>query len=386
MDNFIFYNPVKIIFGKNTIPELTNEVSKYNRILLAYGGGSIKKNGVYDQVVTALANHTIFEFQGIEPNPKYETLMRAVELCRTEKIEFILAVGGGSVIDGCKFIAAAVDYEGDPWEFVGDFTGKSIKSSIPLGTILTLPAAGSEMNCGAVISRANSPDKLPFASQKVFPRFSILDPETTFTLPTAQTANGIVDAFVHITEQYLTFNANASVQDHWAEGLLLSLLEEGPKVLADPENYDARANIMWASTMALNGLLSVGVSTDWATHMLGHELTAKFGLDHGVTLAIVWPSMMRIKKNNKFNKLLRYAKEVWGIGEGEDAEKIEKAITKTQEFFESIGIKTHLSDYGIGREDIDGLIGQLDKHGMDRLGERQDINLEESRLILEACL
>ncbi|HCN91196.1 MAG TPA: NADH-dependent alcohol dehydrogenase, partial [Oxalobacteraceae bacterium] len=295
MLNFDFYNPTKIVFGQGRIAELPTLIPPEARVLMLYGGGSIKSNGVLDQVRAALSGYTVQEFSGIEPNPSFETLMQAVELVRKEKLDFLLAVGGGSVIDGTKFVAAAVDFEGDPWQILKK-RGANITQALPFGSILTLPATGSEMNNGSVVTRKSLKAKVPFSSPHVFPKFSILDPATTFTLPVRQIGNGVVDAFAHVMEQYLTYPVNAPVQDRFAEGILLTLIEEGPKALAEPDDYDVRANVMWCATLALNGLIGAGVPHDWATHMVGHELTALYGLDHAQTLAIVLPSMLRVRK------------------------------------------------------------------------------------------
>ncbi len=345
MLNFTFRNPVKIIFGEGQIAALANEVPENKRILLTYGGGSIKKNGVYDQVMAALKNHTVIEFGGIEPNPTYETLLKAVDIIKKEKIDFVLAVGGGSTVDGTKFIVAAAKFKGEPWDMLEKQA--PIESALPFGVVLTLPATGSEMNSGAVVSRAATKDKLNFMDPNMFPQFSILDPTTTYSLPSKQTSNGIVDAFIHVLEQYLTFHVDAPLQDRFAEGILQTLIEEAPKVFANPKNYQARANIMWCSTMALNGLIGTGVPQDWATHMIGHEITAMFGLDHGQTLAIILPSIMQIRSHQKGNKIIQYGERVFGITEGSDEKRIEETIFKTREFFESLNLPTYLSDYNI---------------------------------------
>lgn len=383
MLNFTFHNPTKILFGKNQISNLTAEIPKNKIILMTYGYGSIKKNGVYDQVKLALKDHMVFEFSDISPNPKYEQLLEALPIIKQNKIDFLLAVGGGSVIDGTKFIAAAANFKGDTWEMIKN--SQSINSALPFGCVLTLPATGSEMNCGSVISRANSADKLGFMHNLLYPQFSVLDPTTTFSLPPKQTANGIVDAFVHVIEQYLTYPVNAAIQDRIAEGILLTLIEESQKVFADPNNYDVRANLMWCASCALNGFISAGVPSDWATHWLGHEITARFGLDHGETLAIVLPSLLNIKREQKHAKLLQYGKRVWNITQGSDNERINQVITKTQEFFESIGIKTRLKDYNIAASLIPELVKQLQKHGLTALGEHQDIDLKQSELIYLGC-
>ncbi|MEA5566582.1 iron-containing alcohol dehydrogenase [Anabaena sp. UHCC 0399] len=380
MENFVFYNPVKILFGKGQIANIGAEIPADAKILITYGGGSIKTNGVYDQVKSTLAGRNVFEFGGIEPNPRLETLMKAVELVRQEGIDFLLAVGGGSVLDGTKFIAAAVHFEGDPWDIL--IKQAPVTAAVTLGTVLTLPATGSEMNTGAVITKEETQEKLYFTSDLVFPRFSVLDPETTFSLPPRQIGNGIVDAYTHVMEQYLTYPANAPLQDGMAESILKTLIEEGVKTLANPHDYDARANVMWCATMALNGLIGAGVPQDWATHMIGHELTAEHGLDHAQTLAIVLPSTLSVRRDRKWQKLLQYAERVWNIVDGSEAERVEQAIAQTRNFFESVGVRTHLSDYGVGLESIPAIIERLRKHGLAVLGEQQDVDSQVVEKIL----
>lgn len=381
MENFTFYNPTRILFGQGRIADLAREVPAGARVLITYGGGSVVKTGTLAEVKTALEGFTLFEFSGIEPNPTYETLMQAVELARREKIDFLLAVGGGSVIDGTKFIAAAIPFNGDPWDILSKRA--KINGAIPFGSILTLPATGSEMNSGAVITRRASNDKLAFSNPQLFPRFSVLDPSKTLTLPPRQVANGVVDAFVHTIEQYLTYPANAKVQDRFAEGLLLTLIEDGPIALSEPDNLAVRANLMWTATMALNGLIGAGVPNDWATHMLGHELTALHGLDHAQTLAVVLPSMLQVRRAEKREKLLQYAERVWNLHEGDEEARIDQAIVQTRRFFESLQVATRLSDYGIGRDAIPALVAQLERHGMTTLGERRSLTLEASRQVYE---
>ena len=385
MLNFTFYNPTKIIFGKDTIKEIAKEIPEDAKIMITYGGGSVKRNGVLDEVKAALSKHPIDEFPGIEPNPTYETLMQCVEKVRSKKNDFLLAVGGGSVIDGTKFIAAAVYYEGDPWNIVKSY-GRGVKKALPFGTVLTLPATGSEMNSGAVITKRETKTKLPFAHRLVYPKFSVLDPTKTYTLPANQIANGVIDTFVHITEQYLTYPVAGKIQDRFAEGLLLTLIEEGPKALADPTNYDVRANLMWCATLGLNGLISAGVPQDWATHMVGHELTALAGLDHAVTLAIVLPAMLTIRKNEKREKLLQYAERVWGISKGDPDARIDQAIDETRMFFERMQISTRLCDYGLTPEVIPQVIEQLRAHDMMKLGEKTDVIPEMVEKILKLCV
>ncbi len=380
MLNFEYKNPVKIIFGKGSIPKVANEIPENARILLTYGGGSIMKNGVYDQVKKALEGFNVAEFGGIEANPHYETCMKAVEVVKSGNIDFLLSVGGGSVLDATKFIAAAALYKnGDPWDILAKY--RPVIDALPIGAVLTLPATGSEMNGNSVISRVSTQEKLAFGSLKVMPQFSILDPECVFTLPDKQVANGIVDAFVHVMEQYLTTNLNSPIQDRFAESILITLIEEGPKVLADRKDYDAAANFMWSATMALNGLIGVGVQQDWATHGIGHELTAFHGIDHARTLAIVLPGVMNIKRENKKEKILQYGQRVWGISEGSENERIDAAIAKTVEFFESLGLPTTLPEYNVPEETVTKIVNRFKKRPY-KLGEKADIGFEEIELIL----
>jgi NADP-dependent alcohol dehydrogenase len=381
MQNFSFHNPTRIVFGEGQISELATLIPQDARILFTYGGGSIKNNGVYDQVKTALNQHTLFEFGGIEPNPRYETLMRAVAMVKENKIDYLLAVGGGSVVDGTKFIAAAVEYEGEPWDILAKHA--PVTKAMPLGCVLTLPATGSESNGNSVVTRASTQEKLSFGSPLVYPQFAVLDPTTTYTLPPRQIANGAVDAFVHIMEQYLTYPVNAKVQDRFAEGLLLTLIEEGPRALAEPTNYQVRANLMWAATMALNGLIGVGVPQDWATHMIGHELTALHGLDHAQTLAVVLPALMQHQRAQKREKLLQYGRRVWQLNNADEEELITAAIQRTKDFFEQMGTPTTLSGYGISTDAIPAIVAMLEKHNLTALGEHGDITPAASRKILE---
>jgi NADP-dependent alcohol dehydrogenase len=369
MENFVFWNPTKILFGKGQIAAIRKEIPAGTRVLVTYGGGSIRSNGVYGQVMAALSHCQVLEFGGIQPNPEYETLMQAVRLARTEKAEFLLAVGGGSVLDGTKFIAAAIPFEGEPWDIVQKHA--EVKSAVPLGSVLTLPATGSEANPYAVISRAETGEKLAFSSPHVYPKFSVLDPETTFTLPPRQVANGIVDAYVHVMEQYLTYPAKAELNDRFAESILKTLIEVGPRTLANPQDYDARATFVWAATMALNGLIGCGVPQDWATHMIGHELTALYGIDHARTLAVVAPHLYRVMRRDKAAKLLQYGERVWDIREGDEDERIEAAIRKTEEFFESLGVPTRLARYEGVKPETPRLVAErLERRGMAKLGER----------------
>jgi NADP-dependent alcohol dehydrogenase len=380
MYNFNFVNPTKIVFGEGQIKEIATMIPAGARILLTYGGGSIKTNGVYDQVVKALEGKIWFEFGGIEPNPHYETLMKAVDLVKKEKIDFLLPVGGGSVIDGTKLIAAAIHFEGEPWDILAQ--DQPFYSALPIGCILTLPATGTESNGNSVITKVATHEKLSFSSPLVYPQFAILDPTTTYSLPPRHIANGVVDAFVHIMEQYLTYPVNAKVQDRFAEGLLMTLIEEGPKALQAPTDYGVRANVMWAATMALNGLIGVGVPQDWATHMIGHELTAMHGLDHAQTLAVVLPAVMQHQRDKKRSKLIQYGRRVWNIQDGNDDAIIDSAIAATREFFEAMGVPTRLSVYGVKSDSIPKLIERLVAHHFIALGEHGDITPDASRDIL----
>ena len=386
MLDFTFHNPTKIVFGKDKIKELDNLIPKDARVLILYGGGSIKKFKTLDKVKEALAGRELFEFSGIEPNPKYETLIKAAELVKKENINFLLAVGGGSVMDGTKFVNLAVNYEGeDKSELLNyGFNPVPVSKSIPIGTVVTLPATGSEMNSGAVISYNGG--KFSVRSPFSFPKFSILDPTLTFTLPKTQVANGVVDTFIHVLEQYATYPVDARFQDRTAEGILKTLIEIGKDTIDNPTDYDLRANLVWCATMGLNGLIGAGVPQDWTTHKIGHELTALYGIDHAKTLATILPALWEVRKDEKREKLLQYAKRVWHITDGSDDEKIDLAIMKTRNFFESLGISTHLSSYGLKQDDVDAIINSLKKHKMQNLSERGDIGIEISRKIIEKAL
>lgn len=384
MFNFSFQNPTRIVFGKDQLAQLAKLIPPGSKVLLTYGGGSIKKNGVYDQVVKALAGFDWQEFSGIEPNPSFETLMRAADLVRREKIDFLLPVGGGSVIDGTKFIAAAAVFDGDAWDILAK--AAKVTAAIPLGCVLTLPATGTESNGNSVVTRYETQQKLSFSSAQVYPQFAILDPTVTFSLPPKQIANGVVDAFVHVMEQYMTYPVNAPVQDRFAEGLLQTLIEEGPKALSQPDNYDVRANIMWAATMALNGLIGQGVPQDWATHMIGHEITALYGLDHAQTLAIVLPSLLQQQRVQKRDKLLQYGRRVWQLQHQDEERLIDDAINHTRAFFEQMGVPTRLADYGIKADAVDKLVAALQANGMVKLGEHGDITPDVSRQILQRAV
>ena len=384
MNNFDLYNPVNYVFGKGQIAKLSELTPKNTKILIAYGGGSIFKNGVYDQVKAALDGYEILEFGGIEPNPKYETLMKAVEIIRTEKIGFILAVGGGSVIDGVKFISAAVNYEGD----AADILRKKIlfkegSNVIPFGTVLTLPATGSEMNSGAVVTINATQEKLTLGGSALFPKFSIVDPTVITSLPKRQLQNGVVDAFTHVMEQYLTYPHDAYLQDRFSESILQTLIEIGPEVVENPSDYKLASNFVWSATMALNGLIQKGVPSDWATHMIGHELTALYEIDHARTLAIIAPSLYRVMFETKKDKLAQYGKRVWNLT-GSTDEIAEKAIEKTVAFFHTMGMKTKLSENAENYEKTaDFIVNRFEERGWKALGEKQNITLEKVREIVE---
>lgn len=384
MDNFTFHNPTRIHFGRGQIKQLATEIPDSARVLLLAGGGSIKANGVLAQVQAALGRRTVHEFWGVEANPDYDTLMKALERVRREKLEWIVPVGGGSVLDGAKFVAAAAAYSGDPWQILLD-QGASVKSALPLAAVLTLPATGSEANGASVISRRARQEKLHFISPHVYPRCSVLDPETTYSLPAAQVANGLGDAFCHVLEQYLTYPADAPIQDRFAEGVLRTLVEVAPKTLADPRDYAARANFVWSATCALNGWIGVGVPQDWSTHMIGHELTALHGIDHARTLAIVLPNLLHAQRATKRAKLLQYADRVWDLRDGTEDARIDGAIARTRAFYEGIGIKTRLSDYHVPATTAAEVAQRLARRGLKAIGEHGDLTPDRVEAILRAA-
>lgn len=379
MNNFEFANPVKVVFGKGTIARLSSLVPVGSKVLMVFGGGSIKKNGIYEQVKEALTGFDVIEFGGIEANPHYETCLKAVELVKKEKVSFLLAVGGGSVIDATKFIASATCFEGEPWDILSK--GIPVKEALPLGVVLTLAATGSEMNERSVISRVGTCEKLNFASPAIFPKFAILDPEVTYSLPARQVANGVVDSFIHVVEQYLTYPVNAKVQDAFSEGLMKVIHEEGLKVLDSPHDYDIRANLMWAATNALNVWIGQGVPQDWSSHRMGYALTAQFGLDHAQTLAILLPGVMTYMFKEKQIKLARLGEVVFDIKEGSEEERARQTIVACEDFFHKMGFKTRLGDYGIKESDLDALAAPVDKQGW-HLGEHRNIDSRATREIL----
>ena len=388
MFNFDFYNPTHIVFGKDRLDELDTLVPKDAKVLITYGGGSAVRSGLIDRIVKVLGNRKVEQFGGIEPNPSLETCERAVAFIKEHGVDFVLAVGGGSVVDATKLIVMGATYDGPVIEVmkagIPAVPVEMVPNPLPFGTVMTLPATGSEMNNGAVITYGDG--KFPVFSSLVFPKFSMLDPTLTFTLPEKQVKNGVIDTFVHTTEQYLTYPVEGRIQDRFSEGILKTMIEIGKETVENPENYDIRANHVWASTLALNGLIGAGVPQDWATHLIGHELTATYHLDHGITLAIVLPALLEVKKADKLEKLAQYATRVWHITEGTTEEKADKAIAKTREFFESLGVSTHLKDYGLGEEAVDKIVKQLEAHGMTQLGEKGDVTPEVAREILTRAL
>ncbi|MFY7743513.1 MAG: iron-containing alcohol dehydrogenase [Flavobacterium sp.] len=385
MTNFDLYNPTNYIFGKGQIAKLSELIPANSKILLAYGGGSIFKNGVYDQVKSALSLVEMVEFGGIEPNPRYETLMKAVEIIRNEKITFILAVGGGSVIDGVKFISGAVNFEGDAIEILKKrILFKDVSKVVPFGTVLTLPATGSEMNSGAVVTIEATQEKLTLGGSALFPKFSICDPTVVASLPKRQLENGVVDAFTHVMEQYLTYPHDALLQDRIAESILQTLIEIGPDVVQHPSDYKLASNFMWCATMALNGLIQKGVPSDWATHMIGHELTALYEIDHSRTLAIIGPNLYRTMFETKKEKLAQYGERVWNVEGNSIEEKATQAIEKTVEFLHKMGMETKLSNYTSDYEKAsDFIVNRFEERGWKAMGEKQNITLEKVRQIVE---
>ena len=378
MENFIFRNPTKLIFGKGMIARLAEEIPAGVKIMVTFGGGSVKRNGVYEQVVAALAGRDYIEFWGIEPNPKIETLRKAVEQCKREGVGFLLAVGGGSVLDGTKLIAAAVHYDGDAWDLVRN--GSLIGEIVPFGDVMTLPATASEMNRNAVISSTATREK--YGMKVDYPRFLILDPQTTFSLPAYQRAAGMADTFIHVMEQYMTVAGQSPLMDRWSEGILQTLVEIAPRVLAEPHDYDTMADYMLCATMGLNGFIAMGVAEDWATHQIGHELTAIEGLTHGHTLAIVFPGLLKVLRGQKMSKILQYGERVWGIREGDDEERALRTIDATEAFFRSLGLQTRLHEVGIGEETILEIERRFNARGV-AFGEGRNVTGTVARRILE---
>lgn len=379
MLNFEIQNPTKIIFGADQLAKLPAYLQTYNpkKILIAYGGGSIEKSGLLQRIEAELSAYTVFKFKGIEANPQFKTLMQAVDMIQQENIDFILAVGGGSVIDGVKFISGASRYEGDPWEVLLRLPDKVFTDALPFGTVLTLPATGSEANSGAVISRDELKEKRTMGGPLFFPKFSFLDPTVVSTLPKRQIANGIVDSFMHVLEQYLTYPTGNLLQEREAEAILTTLIEIAAPLMENPADYKLAANLMWCANHALNGNLRCGVPTDWATHMIGHELTALYGIDHARTLAIIAPRLYEVKFENKKEKLAQFGSRVWKLQGSKEAVG-RQAIRRTEAFFESLGIATHISAYTPSGQDAAEIIRKrFEERGWNNLGERQDLSFDE---------
>ncbi|WP_314073210.1 iron-containing alcohol dehydrogenase [uncultured Granulicatella sp.] len=388
IQNFTFQNPTKILFGKKRIEEIDNEIPKDAKVLILYGGGSVKKNGAFERAVLALGGRDWDEFSGIEANPTFETLMKAVHKVREGGFTYLLAIGGGSVIDGTKFVSAASLFEGDPIDLFGWGIGKGlpVQEVVPFGTILTLPATGSEMNSGAVISFVEKNAKVSFRGPKTFPVFSVLEPELTYTLPERQLVNGLLDSFIHVMENYLTYPVGGILQDRYAESILQTLIEIAPRIIDIHHiDYNDRATFMWCATNALNGTINLGVPTDWSSHALGHEITLNHGIDHGRTLSIVLPAMMKVRKNQKWEKLVQYGKRVWGL-DGEENEVVEQAIINTEKFFSSLGAPTRFSDVGLGEEVIPALVEGLKRHKKVALSEHGDVTPEVAYVVYKTAL
>jgi NADP-dependent alcohol dehydrogenase len=383
MRNFDFQNPTRILFGRGQIESIAEQIPADAHILLVAGGGSIRNNGVLDQVKIALEGRALHEFWGVAPNPDVAALRPALDIVRAQSIDFVLAVGGGSVIDGAKLIAAAARTAAEPWAIA---KGARVTEALPLGVVLTLPATGSESNGAAAISNKETGQKLVFVSPLCFPRFAVLDPETTFSLPARQVSNGIADAFVHVLEQYLTYPAGGVLSDRLAEALLITLKEQGPLALREPSNYEVRANLMWAASLALNGLIGQGVPQDWTTHHIGHELTALFGLDHARSLAVVLPAMLEARRLQKAEKIGQFGVRVFGIHAPSAAEAIDATIAQTVAFFESLGIPTRLSAHGINEAAIPQIVAKLKANRRLRMGERLDITPDAAGEILRLAL
>lgn len=377
---FELKNPTHIVFGEGSIASLRKLVTPGARVLLFYGAGSIKRNGVYDQVKAALSQAVVTEFGGVEVNPHYETIMRAATEARRDEIDLILAVGGGSVIDAAKFLASAITTdEPDPWEAF--FHKRYPRTIIPVGCVLTLPATGSESNAVSVITSVARQIKYPFANEAARPIFAIMDPSTMASLDKRQSANGAVDAFTHVLEQYLTVPANAPVQHGYSEVLLRTLIEWGP-MLVEHNTPEARENVMWAANQALNGLIGAGVTSDWATHYIGHAITALYDIDHARTLTLVMPSLLRFKRADKLAMLARYARNVWGVTESDDAKAAEIAIDKTEDFFRRMGLPVRIADVApiaIVAEDV---VRHMERAGQTELGEHGDIRGPQVKQIL----
>ena len=376
--NYTYFNPTSIEFGTDKIKSIVNYIDKKLKVLVVYGGGSIKKNGVYEQVKTVLEGYTWLEFSGVEPNPSYETLNKAVKIIKDEKIDFVLAVGGGSVIDGSKYLVAAALYDGDGWDFLDG--SKQVEKALPLGAILTLPATGSESNTTAVISKKSTNEKRYFGSPLLYPKFAVLDPNVMSTLDDRQLANGLVDAFVHTCEQYLTYPNTSLLHDGYAQTILkglhtLSMDWENRKTISWQEN------LMLLANQALNGFIGSGVPQDWATHMIGHEITAFYGLDHARSLAVVQPQLLRVMIEDKKEKLTLMGKEVFDM-----PNNYELVIEAIEYMYNSIGVSTNLNDYEIDDKVVENITTALKAHGMTNIGEKGNVTLEKVAQILNMAM
>ena len=389
MLNFEVVNPTRIVFGRdqlNRLPELLSEYCPSKRVLIAYGGGSAERIGLLHKIREQLKGFHLVEFGGIEANPQFTTLMKGVDLARKETVDCILAVGGGSVIDGVKFMTGAFHYQGDAWDVLTRKENCVFEKALPFGVVLTLPATGSEANSGAVISREELSEKRAMGGPLFFPKFSFCDPSVVASLPKKQIANGIIDAFVHTLEQYVTFPSQNFLQERQAEAILSTLIEIAPKVIDSPDDYTLAANLMWSATNALNGNLRCGVPTDWCTHMIGHEFTALYHIDHARTLAIVMPRLWENQFNNKQAKLTQYGKRVWNLS-GSETEIAREAIDKTEAFFQSLGVDTKLSAYTADTDHVAEIIRQrFEERGWIAMGERQAIGLNDVEAIVNQSI
>ncbi|HSV32152.1 MAG TPA: iron-containing alcohol dehydrogenase [Atribacteraceae bacterium] len=387
MNNFKFYNPTRVFFGKGETARVGTECRKYGKkILLTYGGGSIKKTGLYDQVISALKQEgmTIFELSGIQPNPRLSSVRRGVEICKTEGIEIILAMGGGSVLDASKIVAVGAKYDGDPWDF---FTKEAVPGAmLPLGTVLTLAATGSEMNHNSVVTNDDTLQKWAVVDPAIFPTFSILDPVNTFTVPRDQTVNGSCDILAHLFEQYFHDINECPVQDRLNESLINTVIEYTPRVLDKPDDYDARATIMWCGTLALNHLLSAGVSGDWSTHNIEHELSALYDIPHGAGLAIVFPQWMKYVLDIIPGKFAQFGQRIWGLNADGKSQREQglAAIERTKEWLKSIGAPISLKEVGIGSEKLEEMAERAVSRGP--LGEMKPLSKVDVLNILKMCL
>ncbi|WP_077624079.1 iron-containing alcohol dehydrogenase [Sediminibacillus massiliensis] len=388
MQNFTYYNPTKLIFGKGQLDQLKTEVPQYGKkVLMVYGGGSIKRNGLYDQVKNTLAEigAEVFELSGVEPNPRVSTARKGVDICKTEGIEFLLAVGGGSTIDCTKAIAAGAKYDGDVWDIVTKQAPAD--DALPFGTVLTLAATGSEMNAGSVITNWETNEKYGWGSPHTFPKFSILDPVNTFSVPRNQTIYGIVDMMSHALEHYFHHETNTLLQDRMVESILITVMETAPKLLDDLESYEHRATILYNGTMALNGVVNMGYRGDWATHNLEHAVSAVHDIPHGGGLAIIFPNWMKHCLDENPARFKQLAVRVFNVDpEGKsDREAGLEGIEKLREFWNSIDAPSQLRDYDITEDSIE-LMAEKTVVANPEFGNFKKLNKEDSLQILRASL